>query len=281
VREEETDKNPGRILIVDDDLASLRLLTELLAEQGYTVHPASQGEMALRFVRSTLPDLILLDPKMPGLDGYQVCERLKADERTRDIPVIFLTALADTADKVKGFQAGGVDYITKPLQVEEVLARVKTHVALHALQKQRAAQSARLEQEISERKRAEVALRESQGRYRDFISNSSEGICRIELEQPISVRLSEDEQIRGFFEYGYLGECNTEGRGYRKDLWGVSAGRNIQRRGRSRPGPHYRQRDRGPAWRQSVGGTENQKGYDLLYLHCQELVTHQVQSFWK
>ena len=105
VREEETDEHPGRILIVDDNLASLRLLTDLLAEQGYAVHPASRGEVALRFVQSTLPDLILLDIKMPGLDGYQVCERLKADERARDIPVIFLTALADTADKVKGFQA--------------------------------------------------------------------------------------------------------------------------------------------------------------------------------
>ena len=208
VREEETDEHPGRILIVDDNLASLRLLTDLLAEQGYAVHPASRGEVALRFIQSTLPDLILLDIKMPGLDGYQVCERLKADERARDIPVIFLTALADTADKVKGFQAGGVDYITKPLQVEEILARVKTHVALHALQKQRAAQSARLEEEISERKRVELALRENQARYRNFIANSSEGICRIELEQPISIGLSEEEQIEGFFQHGYLGECN-------------------------------------------------------------------------
>ena len=102
-----------------------------------------------------------------------------------------------------------MDYITKPLQVEEILARVKTHVALHALQKQRAAQSARLEEEISERKRVELALRENQARYRNFIANSSEGICRIELEQPISIGLSEEEQIEGFFQHGYLGECNN------------------------------------------------------------------------
>lgn len=206
--EEDTGAQRGRILIVDDNLTSLRLLTDMLTEQGYTVHPASQGEMALRFVRSALPDLILLDVKMPGLDGYEVCQHLKANERTRSIPVIFITGLTDTADKVKGFQAGGVDYLTKPLQLEEVLARVQTHMAVHALQKQLSLQNTRMKQEITERKRVEVALLESQARYGSFVSNSSEGICRIELEQPLSILLPEDEQIQGFFEYGYLGECN-------------------------------------------------------------------------
>lgn len=208
MKQEETGTHRGSILIVDDDLASLRLLADMLKEEGYTVHPASRGEMALRFVRSTLPDLVLLDIKLPGLDGYEVCAQLKADERTRNIPVIFITGLTDTADKVKGFRAGGVDYLTKPLHVEEVVARVQTHMAVHALQQELSRQNARLQEEIAERQRIEMALRESQARYGSFVANSSEGICRIELEQPLSVLLPEDEQIRGIFQYGYLGECN-------------------------------------------------------------------------
>ncbi len=208
MKEEKTGRHRGSILLVDDDLASLRLLTDMLTEEGYTVHPASRGEMALRFVRSALPDLVLLDIKMPGLDGYEVCAQLKADERTRNVPIIFLTGLTDTADKVKGFRAGGVDYVTKPLQLEEVLARVQTHMAVHALQKQLSLQNVRLQEEIAERQRVEMALRESQARYGSFVANSSEGICRIELEQPLSILLPEDEQIQGIFQYGYLGECN-------------------------------------------------------------------------
>ena len=150
----------GRILIVDDDLSSLRLLTEILTERGYVVHPTSCGEMALRFVESTLLDLILLDIKMPGLNGFEVCRRLKADERTLAIPVIFITGLGDLADKVKGFQAGGVDYLTKPLQLEEVLARVQTHLTLHALRNELSRQNSQLQQEISERRRAAEAVRQ-------------------------------------------------------------------------------------------------------------------------
>jgi len=141
------------ILVVDDTPANLRLLTGLLTERGYTVRPAPNGALALGFVRSTPPDLILLDIKMPGMDGYEVCKQLKADERTRDIPVIFISALNEVVDKVKGFEVGGVDYITKPFQPDEVLARVKTHLTLRNLQKS-------LQQEIIKRKQAEEDLRE-------------------------------------------------------------------------------------------------------------------------
>lgn len=111
-------------------MALTQLLTHLLTEHGYTVHPASDGELALEFVRSIVPDLILLDIRMPGVDGYEVCRRLKADERTRSIPIIFISILENERDKVKGFQEGAVDYITKPFQAEEVLARVETHLRL-------------------------------------------------------------------------------------------------------------------------------------------------------
>lgn len=124
------------ILIVDDTPANLRLLTGILAEQGYKLRPASNGQMALQAAQVQPPDLILLDIMMPEMDGYQVCRILKTDERTRHIPVIFISALGETIDKVAAFLIGGVDYITKPFQVEEVLARVETHLTIGRLQQE-------------------------------------------------------------------------------------------------------------------------------------------------
>jgi two-component system sensor histidine kinase/response regulator len=125
----------GNILIVDDSLVNLRLLTQMLTKRGYEVRPLTNGLQALEAARLMPPDLILLDIMMPEIDGYEVCERLKADAQTRDIPVIFISALDETQDKVKAFTVGGVDYIPKPFQVEEVLARVETHLALRNLQR--------------------------------------------------------------------------------------------------------------------------------------------------
>ena len=122
------------VLVVDDTIENLRLLSELLGEQGYEVRAVTNGRQALQAVEHDPPDLILLDINMPEMNGYEVCRRLKAQERSKDVPVIFLTALTDTADKVRAFDAGGVDYVTKPFQFEEVLARVKTHVALRRAQ---------------------------------------------------------------------------------------------------------------------------------------------------
>ncbi len=120
----------ANILVVDDTPENLRLLMGILVEQGYRVRPVSSGSRALATIRSELPDLVLLDIKIPDMSGYEVCEQLKADERTCDIPVIFLSALNEVVDKLKGFEVGGVDYITKPFQPEEVLARVETHLTL-------------------------------------------------------------------------------------------------------------------------------------------------------
>jgi sigma-B regulation protein RsbU (phosphoserine phosphatase) len=126
----------GDLLLVDDMPANLRLLSQMLSERGYRVRAVTSGSRALAAAGAAPPDLILLDIKMPQLDGYEVCKRLKEEPQTRDIPIIFLSALDQTEDKVKAFAAGGVDYITKPFQMEEVLARVQTHLALRALQKQ-------------------------------------------------------------------------------------------------------------------------------------------------
>jgi sigma-B regulation protein RsbU (phosphoserine phosphatase) len=124
------------ILVVDDTVANLRLLSTMLSEQGYKVRSVVNGPMALTAARSAPPDLILLDINLPDMNGYQVCQELKDDQRTHDIPVIFISALDETVDKVKAFAVGGVDYITKPFQFEEVLARVKTHLALRSLQQE-------------------------------------------------------------------------------------------------------------------------------------------------
>ena len=120
------------ILIVDDTLANLKLLSNFLKEEGYKVHPANSGALALQSVAKKKPDLILLDIRMPDMDGYEVCAVLKSNSETRNIPVLFVSALANVEDKIKAFNAGGLDYINKPYQFEEVKARVATHLRLKA-----------------------------------------------------------------------------------------------------------------------------------------------------
>lgn len=132
------------IVVVDDTPENLRLLVDLLSEQGYRVRTAPNGERALASLEKEPADLILLDILMPDLDGFEVCRRLKADERFRDIPVIFISALNEVFDKVTAFAIGGVDYITKPFQIEEVLARVETHLELQAIRRQLTAQNQQL-----------------------------------------------------------------------------------------------------------------------------------------
>jgi two-component system, sensor histidine kinase and response regulator len=127
---------PETILIVDDTPANLGVLVETLGDAGYQLMVAEDGEEALAQTAQTQPDLILLDVMMPGIDGFETCRRLKARASTRDVPVLFMTALNETADKVKAFGAGGVDYITKPIEHEEALARVRTHLALRRLRRE-------------------------------------------------------------------------------------------------------------------------------------------------
>ncbi len=118
------------VIVVDDTPANLQLLTGMLKERGYKVRPVPSGKLALQAAKNDPPDLILLDIMMPEMDGYEVCERLKADEKLREISVIFISALNETMDKVRAFGVGGVDYVTKPFQFEEVDARVSTHLEL-------------------------------------------------------------------------------------------------------------------------------------------------------
>ncbi|NER84116.1 MAG: response regulator, partial [Leptolyngbya sp. SIO1D8] len=143
------------ILAIDDTPENLQLLSQLLTDRAYKVRSVTKGKTALRAAQAAPPDLILLDINMPEMGGYEVCEQLKADERTREIPVIFISALGETLDKVRAFQVGGVDFVTKPFQVEEVLARIETHLQLCSLRKQLQVQNQQLQQEIRDRKIAQ------------------------------------------------------------------------------------------------------------------------------
>lgn len=145
----------ANILVIDDTPENLHLLAAMLTEQGYKVRSVTKGSAGLRGAAAAPPDLILLDINMPEMNGYEVCQQLKESDRTRDIPVIFISAMNDVLDKVKAFSVGGVDFITKPFQVQEVLARVENHLTIRNLRSSLEEQNARLQQEIYERKQAE------------------------------------------------------------------------------------------------------------------------------
>jgi PAS domain S-box-containing protein len=200
--------NQYDILIVDDTRDSLELLNRILEERGYRVRPASSGRLALKSVAAKLPDLILLDLKMPEMDGFEVCRRLKLDEYSRKVPVIFISAFGDTAKKVEGFKVGAVDFITKPFEAEEVMARVATHLQLNELTErleQKVAErtealhgaNAKLEHELAERKQAEAALRQS-----ETLLNATQRLAKIggwgwDVERQISFWTEETYRIHG------------------------------------------------------------------------------------
>jgi DNA-binding response OmpR family regulator len=124
----------GTLLIVDDDLKNLKVLLDMLKDFGFAISVARSGEEALARASRRTPDLILLDVMMPGLDGFETCRRLKVNQTTGEVPIIFMTALTDVASKLKGFEVGGVDYVTKPVEYQEVMARLNAHLTIHRLQ---------------------------------------------------------------------------------------------------------------------------------------------------
>jgi len=136
----------GLVMIVDDNPENLRTLTSVLETHGYETRAAINGELALEAIKSVHPDLIMLDIMMPGMDGFEVCRQLKADLNTSNIPVLFISAMNDTTDKVKAFEVGGIDYIPKPFQVQEVLARTRTHIALALARRQLEETNSQLQQ---------------------------------------------------------------------------------------------------------------------------------------
>jgi PAS domain S-box-containing protein len=164
------------ILVVDNTVASLRLLSDILTQAGYRVRPAERPRLALQSALAHPPEMILLDVRMPEMNGFELCRRLKQDERTADIPVIFISALQDTEDRVHGFEAGGVDFVSKPIKEAEVLARVNTHLQLRNLQ-------LHLEELVAERtvelSDANRMLRESEVRFRATFEQAAVGIAHV------------------------------------------------------------------------------------------------------
>jgi len=158
---ETTKPDRPTVLVVDDVPANLGVLLEFLGHAGFKVLVAESGRGALEQLAYSRPDVVLLDVIMPGLDGLAVCRRLKQDAATRDIPVIFMTALTETVDKVAGFAAGGVDYVTKPVQPEEVLARVRAHIEIRRLQQELEEKNRALARELAWRAEAEDQLQQS------------------------------------------------------------------------------------------------------------------------
>ncbi|TYQ27099.1 MULTISPECIES: response regulator [unclassified Pseudanabaena] len=163
----------GNILLVDDLPENLQLLSDLLLTLGYNVRSVTSGRMALKTAKVKRPDLILLDIKMPEMDGYQVCQALKEDEDLRDIPVIFISALDDVFDKVKAFWSGGVDYISKPFQREEVVVRLENQLTIQR-------QKRFLQDEIARHKETEEMLYQSRALVTSVLNSVSDGIAALQ-----------------------------------------------------------------------------------------------------
>jgi adenylate cyclase len=188
------------ILVVDDTPANLKMLSSMLKEQGYKARPVPSGKLALKAAESNPPDLILLDINMPEMDGYEVCQRLKESETLRDIPIIFISALTETIDKVKAFNTGGVDYVTKPFQFEEVHARVETHLKLRDAQIRIEQYNQQLQELNQNLERAQELLSISFQRYMssqllERILKSSKPVTLTGERKEVTVLLSD---IRGF-----------------------------------------------------------------------------------
>ncbi|MTJ10314.1 diguanylate cyclase domain-containing protein [Anabaena sp. UHCC 0204] len=178
--------NKGTILLVDDIPENLQLLSDLLVKLGYTVRSVTSGRMALKTVKVKRPNVILLDIKMPEMDGYQVCQALKADENLRSIPVIFISALDDVFDKVTAFKSGGVDYITKPFQIEEVVARLDNQLTIQRQQQL-------LEKEITTRRETEEVLYQSRALLASVLNSSLDGVAAMQ-----AIRTPETGDIEDF-----------------------------------------------------------------------------------
>ncbi|WP_353572288.1 hybrid sensor histidine kinase/response regulator [Candidatus Albibeggiatoa sp. nov. BB20] len=189
----------GTILVVDDVPANVKVLMDFLTANGFKVLTAKDGQAAIKRAEYAKPDLILLDVMMPVMDGYEACKVLKSQESTLDIPIVFMTALADTTDKVKGFELGASDYITKPFQQEEVLARVNNHLKIVTLQKQLQLRNTELESLYLEQKQARQAAEAASKAKDTFLANMSH-----ELRTPLNAIIGYGEIIHeDAFELGF------------------------------------------------------------------------------
>ena len=193
--EEKNKANNASVLIVDDTIYNIQLLSLMLNKQGYKVEKATSGTEALESVNRLLPDIILLDIRMPDIDGYEVCKRLKADPLTKDIPIIFISSIEEPTDKVEAFSVGGVDYISKPFQLIEVLARIETHLRLCLLQKKLQEQNEQLQSSALILSRSLEQERELSQMKSDFIS-----VVSHEFRTPLTTIQSASELLE-YYEW--------------------------------------------------------------------------------
>ena len=172
----------AKILIVEDFPGNVEILCDVLGDSGCQIVAAEDGESALHLAEQVHPDLILLDVMLPGIDGFETCRRLKTNEKTQDIPVIFVTSLTDPADITRGFEVGAVDYIARPLRYKELLARINTHLTVRNLQKELLTQNKLLQEKNMRQMWAQEALKESRARYRLLAEHSIDIISRLTAE---------------------------------------------------------------------------------------------------
>jgi PAS domain S-box-containing protein len=289
------------ILIVDDRLDNLKLLTTFLRQRGFEIMVAQSGEEALKHVERIVPDIILLDVMMPGIDGFETCQNLKQKESTKETPVIFMTALTETVDKVKGFEMGAVDYLTKPLQHEEVLARVNAHLTIRKFQRQLQEQNELLQQKNALLEQQKQELQESEARFQGLSEATFEGILihdggrfidgNYTLEKMFGVRRAEvvGKNVLEFLAPAYqdkvlewMGAKNEEpreGEGIRKD----GSLFPLELQGKTMP---YRGRDvrvvaiRDLTWRKAMEEEKDriQKENLIFSMDTLGFVTHELKS---
>ncbi|BAZ15306.1 GAF sensor signal transduction histidine kinase [Calothrix sp. NIES-4071] len=215
------------ILVVDDYPSNLQVLFALLENYGFRVLAVQNGENALKIAESILPDLILLDILMPGMDGFEVCRLLKAKASTQDIPVIFLTALSETVNIVKGFELGGIDYVTKPIEHQELLARIQTHLTLKKMRYSLAVQNEELQQEISARERIErqqALVRRLTEKIRDSLDETqilqtvTEELVKVLKTDSCLIELYDEKLAMATIVYEYKNTCQSSFLGMVQEL---------------------------------------------------------------
>ncbi|MEA5467622.1 response regulator [Spirulina sp. 06S082] len=265
------------ILVVDDTPANLSVLTQMLSRKDYEIRVAPNGKLALQSAQSKPPQLILLDITMPGLNGYQVCEQLKANPKTSDIPIIFISALDGADNKVKAFQTGGVDYITKPFETVEVLARIDNQLRLRSLQLQLQQQNQQLQQEIESRQAVEEHLRI----LKRAIAESVNGIIIIEARienYPIIFVNTGFERITGYSsdevlgqEFDFLLDSDRESEDFQKLKEAIATGKSCQIL------LHDTRKDKTRFWNElSLSPVRDKKGNLTHFIGIQNDVSHRI-----
>ncbi len=194
----ENNSKTAQVLVVDDTPANLKLLVDILSIAGYSVRPAPSGKLALRSIALEQPDLILLDINMPDMNGYEVAEEIRKNENYRLIPIIFISALDDTSNKVKGFEAGGVDYITKPFQPAEVIARINTHLTIRNLRIELENTNSKLFEENKIRRNMELKLNEHKNNLELVVRNRTQELLEANeiLKKEVIIRQNAEKELK-------------------------------------------------------------------------------------